>query len=133
VPNSGDPLCQSSEVFKYASVTECQNNEKFFEGEELSYLYKKPILDDTHKMVNDYANQWTIDPDYIKANFNKSYYQQICEVENPDGSIDVELILYFKVQSYFYLGLAISGIVLIFCAGYLIFTVVKKRGANIIK
>jgi len=55
-------------------------------------------------MVYDYANQWTIDPEYIRANYPKEYYR-----ENPDGSIDVRMTLYFRPQSYFYLGLIISG------------------------
>lgn len=50
-------------------------------------------------------NSWTIDPDYIKKNFPKEYYK-----ENPDGSIDVTLTLYFKPQSYFYLGICVSGL-----------------------
>lgn len=29
-------------------------------------------------------------------------------IENLDGSIDVELTLYFKPQSYFYLGIIVS-------------------------
>jgi ABC-type uncharacterized transport system fused permease/ATPase subunit len=73
-------------------------------------------------MVNDYANQWTIDPNYIKQNFDKSYYK-----ENPDGSIDVELTLYFKPQSYFYLGLIISGTTLLGCFTYLGYDLVKRR------
>jgi len=103
-------------------ITECKHEQKFFEGEELSYLYKKPIFQDSHKLVYDYANQWTIDPEYIKKNFDKSYYK-----ENPDGSIDVELTLYFKPQSYFYLGLIISGTTLIGCVTYLIVDQIKNQ------
>jgi len=99
-----------------------KNSIKFFEGEELSYLYKKPIFDNTHQLVNDYANQWTIDPEYIKKNFDKPYYK-----ENTDGSIDIELTLYFKPQSYFYLGLIISGTALFGCLGYLGWDFVKRR------
>ena len=96
------------------NIKECEHTQKFFEGEELSYLWKKPIFEDTHQLVYDYANQWTIDPEYIKANYDNSYYK-----ENPDGSIDIELTLYFKPQSYFYLGIIISGTTLILCLGYL--------------
>jgi len=104
------------------SGTECQSPQQFFEGEELSYFWKKPIFDDTHRLVDQYANGWTIDPEYIKQNFSKEYY-----TENPDGSIDVEITLYFKPQSYFYLGLIISGLTLIGCLGYLVWDFVKKR------
>lgn len=112
----------SDASFVSGANKEYYSKKVFFEGEELSYLYKKPIFDDTHKLVYDYANQWTLDPDYIKANFDKSYYK-----ENPDSSIDVELTLYFKPQSYFYLGLIISGTTLLSCMGYLIFIRMQKR------
>jgi hypothetical protein len=116
--------CQKLQLYNNNgnSVVECQSNQRFFEGEELSYLYKKSIFDDTHKLVNDYANQWAIDPEYIKNNFDKSYYK-----ENPDGSIDIELTLYFKPQSYFYVGLIISGTTLVGCLGYLGWDLVRRR------
>jgi len=104
------------------NIKECEHTQKFFEGEELSYLWKQPVFEDSHKFVYDYANQWTIDPEYIKANFDKSYYK-----ENPDGSIDIELTLYFKPQSYFYLGIIISGTTLILCLGYLGYTFYRQR------
>jgi len=123
----------------YLYLTKNVNNNGFspkrtiFEGEELSYLWKKPIFNNSHKIVYDYANGWEIDPNYIKINFDKSFYK-----ENPDGSIDVELILYFKPQSYFYLGLVISVTTLLGCIGYLILNFIKKRkrrplGLNIIE
>jgi hypothetical protein len=90
-------------------------NLNLFSKYNLVSFLQKPVFADTHKMVDDYANQWTIDPEYIKANFDKSYYK-----ENPDGSIDVELTLYFKPQSYFYLGVLISGLTFLGCMGYLI-------------
>ena len=73
-------------------------------------------------MVYDYANQWTIDPDYIRANYPKEYYK-----ENPDGSIDVRMTLYFKPQSYFYLGLIISGTTLLVLIGYLGYDTIRRR------
>ena len=95
---------------------------KFFEGEELSYLYKKPIFDDTHKLVLDYANGWRIDPQYIKDNYSNEYY-----TENVDGSINIELVVYFKPQSYLYLGIIISLITLFLCIVYLIINGLKQR------
>ena len=95
---------------------------KYATQRDINILFQKPLFEDTHKLVYDYANQWTIDPEYIKANFDKSYYK-----ENPDGSIDVELTLYFKPQSYFYLGIIISGTTLILCLGYLGYTFYRQR------
>lgn len=115
-PNPTNSWCKELESYQDAKIIECNHTKTFFETEELSYLYKKPIFDDTHKIVNEYANGWTIDPKYIKTNFSKDYYK-----ENPDGSIDIELTLYFRPQSYFYLGLIFSGLTLSICIIYLIF------------
>lgn len=115
-PMPTNSWCQELEDYKNTNIIECQHTKNFFESEELSYLYQKPIFDNTHKIVYEYANGWTIDPKYIKKNFSKEYYK-----ENPDGSIDIELILYFKPQSYFYLGLIISSLTLLICSVYLIY------------
>ena len=88
----------------------------------ISYLWLKPIFDSAHQLVNGYANGWTIDPNYIKQNFDPSYYK-----ENPDGSIDIELTLYYKPQSYFYLGLIVSGTTLLVCLGYLGWDFARRR------
>lgn len=89
---------------------------------DLSYLWKKPIFSNTHILSNSYANTWTIDPEYIRKSFSKEYYK-----ENPDGSIDVELTLYFKPQSYFYLGLVIFGITFLSCFGFLGYDWLQRR------
>lgn len=120
--NSCDNIKKYENKINDSSVAECYYERKIIEENELSYLWKKPIFDETHKIVNQYANQWTIDPQYIKQNFSKEYYK-----ENPDGSIDVELTLYFKPQSYFYVGLIISGTTLIGCLGYLLYAWRKRR------
>lgn len=124
--NANDRRCQQLPVTNYEyegkNITECLNKRTIFEGNELSYFYKKPIFDNTHTTVYNYANGWTIDPAYIKQNFDKSYY-----TENSDGSIDIEMTLYFKPQSYFYLGLIISGTTLLGCLGYLGWGVVSRR------
>ena len=90
--------------------------------DDLSYLWRKPIFEETHELVYDYANGWTIDPEYIKANYPPEYYH-----ENPDGSIDIQLTLYFKPQSYFYLGIIISATTFTGCVIYLIIDTVKNR------
>lgn len=108
-------------IYEGKDITECSNERKPFMGEELSYLWRKPIFSDTHSVVYDYANQWTIDSEYIRQNFDSNYYR-----ENPDGSIDVQMILYFKPQSYFYLGLFISGVTLLSCLGYLSWNLIRR-------
>ena len=73
-------------------------------------------------MVYDYANQWTIDPAYIRAHYPREYYR-----ENSDGTIDVRMTMYFRPQSYFYLGLIISGFTLFGCVSYLVVSGVRGR------
>ena len=75
--------------------------------------------------ILNFVNSLDLSKEYIKANFDKSYYK-----ENPDGSIDIELTLYFKPQSYFYLGIIISGTTLILCLGYLGYAFYRKRGVK---
>lgn len=122
VKHPTDKWCEPIEFYENTNTTECEHTQKFSEGEELSYLWKEPIFDDRHKMVYDYANGWTIDAKYIKENYPKEYY-----TENPDGSIDMELVMYFKPQSYFYIGLLISGLTLISCIGYLAYDWKRNR------
>jgi len=63
-----------------------------------------------------------IDPEYIKANYPKEYYKIY-----PDGSIDIEMTLYFKPQSYFYLGIIISTFTFVGCIAYLMRNWSRKR------
>jgi len=124
--NLSSSWCEPSEFYNNTQTTECEHTQKFFEGEELSYLYKEPIFDNSHQMVYDYANGWTIDSQYIKDNYSSEYYQQ-----NADGSIDIELVMYFKPQSYFYLGLVISLTTFILCIVYLIYDWRKSKNKSL--
>lgn len=84
---------------------------------------KDYFLPDSFHSENDAKlNSFLIDPEYIKQNFPKDSY-----TVNPDGSISLDLTLYFKPQSYFYLGLIISGTTLVLCLGYLSWSFMKKR------
>jgi hypothetical protein len=96
-----------------------------FDWEEALYNKNYFIDDSKHTKSEIEFNNFELSKDYIKANFDKSMYK-----ENPDGSIDLELTLYFKPQSYFYLGIIISGTTLILCLGYLGYTWVRRRGKS---
>jgi len=78
---------------------------------------KKAMPDDYHWIVNGFANSWWIVLDRIKK--SKQYR------ENPDGSIDFELIIEFWPQRIFYLGLFISCFTLFGCMAYLINNEIK--------
>jgi hypothetical protein len=108
--------CKPLEYYNSNQTVEGVPSNVFFEGEELSYLWKTPIFDETHQSVYNYANNWKIDSEYVKANYPKAYY-----IENPDGTIDVEMTLFFNPQSYFFTGLIISGFAFVGCAVYLFY------------
>lgn len=112
-----EDLCYNS-----IEYTEICSNKNTISLNDLYTFLNKPVFEDSHTLVYDYANQWTIDPEYIKANFDKTYYK-----ENSDGSMDIELTLYFKPQSYFYLGMIISITTLILCVVYLCFDMYKSK------
>lgn len=93
----------------------------------------KVLLDENYFLPNENhfkndanLNSFYIDPEYIKQNLPPEYYK-----ENPDGSIDIEMVLYFYPQSFFYLGLLISGITLSGCVGYLLYDFKKRRRKKI--
>ena len=64
-------------------------------------------------------NSFLIDPNVICRDYE-------CK-KNPDGSYDLNLTLFFSPQSYFYLGLTISGLTLFGCLSYLVVYFVRSR------
>lgn len=122
--NKKDYGCDFYENYTMDSI-ECFNTktESFFGSlRDILYIFQKPVFNETQKVVYGYANGWIIDPEYIKKNFSKDQYH-----ENADGSINIDLTLYFKPQSYFYLGLIMSGATLVGCLGYLGYVAIIKR------
>ncbi len=75
---------------------------------DISYMFKKPIDDNKHFLVNGYANAWYIDPNELGTGENFT------------------ITLYFKPQSYFYIGLIISGLTFTGCVGYLLWE--RRKG-----
>jgi hypothetical protein len=83
---------------------------KFTPG-DIFYLFKKPVSENRHFLVNGYANAWYIYPTKV----------------DKDGDGEFAVTLYFKPQSYFYMGLIISGLTFFFCVGYLIWDWRRKK------
>lgn len=76
---------------------------EFSQGEQLSYLTKQSFFEQNHTKIYDYANQRTLDRATILKHFPPESYRL-----REDGSLEVSLVLYFRPQSRFYLGLIIS-------------------------
>ncbi len=106
----------------FTGSVECKAESKLVGLNDLAFLLEKPIFSSTHGLIYNYANKWEIDPEYIKKNLSPSYYKV-----NNDGSISVELVLYFVPQNYFYLGIFLSLIVFLSGAFYLL---IKKYEKN---
>lgn len=64
---------------------------------------KNYVFDNTHSKAYGFLNGWHVDPSKLQKNSNGEY----------------ELIIYFKPQSYFYIGLIISLTTLVLCITYL--------------
>jgi len=106
-------------------VTECQKEEDNIILADIGKLSEENIFDDSHKKSEEFGHVWKIDPEYIKDNFDQSNYKI-----NDDGSIDIELELYFKPQSYYLIGLILSILTIIGTSGYLITSWAKKQKTN---
>lgn len=89
---------------------------------DISLIQKSNVFESSHVKLNGYSNGWVIDPAYIKSHYSHDYWR-----ENDDGSIDFNMIIYFKPQSYFYVGLAISGATLCLCISTIAFLTVRNR------
>ncbi len=108
-----------------APVTECQPAADVAGEAALAAFNRQPAFESSHVKASDYANSWTVDPAFIKANYPPEYYR-----EHPDGSIDVELSLFFRPQSHSYLGLFVSGLTALGTVSYLAYYGLRRSRAG---
>jgi len=113
--------CDNNRIIRYKDVMECTNSQQFLEGDELKYLFSKSIFNDNHSTVDTYANSWTIDTDFIRNNYDPSYYSI-----NKDGTLNLSLTIYYQPQTIYYLTWIISLSSLILSVAVIIFIKVKK-------
>lgn len=83
---------------------------------ELRLSNNKKFANGSHIPIFDYANGWLLDPEYIKKNVSKNDYHI-----NENGSININIKLYFKVQDYFIPAILVSAIALFGCIAFLIY------------
>ncbi len=104
-------------VEKINSITECKEADKYILGDELSYLFKKPVFEKSHKPYTSFfINKWQIDAQFVRDNFTKESY-----TVNKDGSVNLRLVLYFVPQVYFYIGTILSLFIIGGNVGYLLY------------
>lgn len=94
------------------SVTECRQELKYISAGDIFTTGTGRIFDSTHRTIYGYANAWTIDNDTVIRNFSPEYFRL-----NPDGSVDINLNLYFQPQNNYYLGITISLMALLIIPG----------------
>lgn len=89
-------------------------NEKIEGALKRWWPFAKPdrIADEYHYKLNGFLNAWYIDTDDWCATQGKC-------TKNADGSYDIDMVIEFWPQRWFYLGLLISGTTLAGCLGYL--------------
>jgi hypothetical protein len=98
------------------------NNDKI-KGALASWVpFVKPdrVGDEYHYKLNDFLNAWYVDPAELCQN------NSAC-VKNSDGSYDMEMVIEFWPQRWFYFGLLISGITLFGCVGYLVIYFLRRK------
>ena len=121
-PTANGIVGNEVEYYKTTDTHEYNYNEKIFEFSDLKYLFSKSVFDNNHIMVKDYANSWEVNSEYIQQNYSKKFYKI-----NQDGSIGVELTIYFKVQSFYHYCLLIILISFFSFSGFMIYKKVKTK------
>jgi hypothetical protein len=115
-------LYSSNWFYKTANVVECKSDSKIIEFEDFTNLIKKPLFDESHSMIKDYANSWVVDPSYIKEILPPKYYKL-----NKDGSIDIELTLYNRNQIILGTGIILVGLYFAILIFYMVFKKIKRH------
>jgi len=88
-------------------------NENLNGGKFYDLLFRKPVLDDKHLLINGFANAWWVDIEELEK---KGIIKR-----KVDGIYDFSVIIEFEPQKYFYIGLLISGLTFLGCLGYLLY------------
>jgi hypothetical protein len=85
------------------------------------------VADEKHFKLNSFLNGWYVEPAELCSEVTGGKSQVAGCTRNPDGSYDMQLVIEFSPQRWFYLGLIISGTTLLGCLGYLVFAFIQNR------
>lgn len=83
-------------------------NDNLKNGSIFETWFKNPIKDTKHSIVNGYANKFTLDTKSLCNNSSDC-------MQNIDGSYDFEIVVEFWPQRLFYIGIFLSGLLIIIC------------------
>ncbi len=98
------------------------NNDKIngFFNSWVPFVKSDRIGDGYHYKLNGFLNAWYVNTKDVCS------MKALC-TKNADGSYDIEIVLEFFPQRWFYLGLLISGTILVSLLGYLGYDFVRRR------
>ena len=111
------------------------NNKKIngFFNKWVPWVKPDRVSDDQHFELNGFLNGWFVDTaelcqveSYKVHKVESGGLNSAC-VLNSDGSYDIEMVIEFFPQRWFYLGLLISGTTFLGCIGYLGWDFVRRR------
>lgn len=99
----------------------------FNENYSPSWVIKQPgslfkILPIKHIEVNGFTNGYIVDVQRLIQTVDKKYI-----TKNRDGSINVQLELYFQPQIYFYIGLTMTLLTLLVSLSFFLYSLNKKK------
>ncbi len=103
------------------SSKQCQSQNTINLLDDIKYI-TSPSLNTVHINYLNYANKWKISSEDIIKNFPKNDYSL-----NKDGTINLNLTVYFFPQFYFYLGVVISGLTFVIISLYLFYEKIKLK------
>lgn len=89
----------------------------------LPFVNPNRVKDEDHYKLYDFLNAWYVDPSKLCGS------NTACKL-NPDGSYDMEMVLEFWPQRWFYLGLVVSIATLAGSLGYLGYAGIKSYRSN---
>lgn len=85
-----------------------------------------------HYQLNGFLNAWYVDTAQLCAGVESEKLKDGC-TKNADGSYDIEMVIEFWPQRWFYLGLLISCATLAGCLGYLGYDFYKRRKLKVVQ
>jgi hypothetical protein len=97
------------------------NKVRGFLNKWIPWINPDRVSDDKHFQLDGFLNGWYVEPNILCANNNSA-----C-TKNPDGSYDMEMVLEFFPQRWFYFGLVISGGTFFACIVYLGYAWRKRK------
>ncbi len=95
--------CENGRITTYGNIQECIKKENLFSLNDLTFLWKGPVMTSGHTPFANFGQQWNINVSPLQKDI----------VKNEDGSISFIVDLYFKPQLLFYLGLFVSVITIL--------------------